>query len=199
MTKQDLAINTQAGATMSSVEIAKLTGKRHDNVVRDIRNMLERLGEGHGIHLLERTYTSRSNTTQPELVLGFDGVLMFLSGCAASIRQPVITLVAQKVVEHQKVMDALRLFDLSELPGEMFLYVAKNKGTGNFKVGISRNPEERVKALQVGCDGELQLIATVSAKNGYQSEAQAHARLSNSLVHGEWFSATQEEVLEASR
>lgn len=40
MHKQALAINTQAGATMSSREIARLTGKRHDSVIRTISTLI---------------------------------------------------------------------------------------------------------------------------------------------------------------
>lgn len=43
MHKQALAINTQAAATMSSIEIAQLCEKRHDNVTSDIRKMLAEL------------------------------------------------------------------------------------------------------------------------------------------------------------
>ena len=36
--------NANQPVTMSSLEIAKLTGKEHKNVLRDIRNLLEELG-----------------------------------------------------------------------------------------------------------------------------------------------------------
>ncbi len=40
MHKQSLVINTQAGATMTSREIAELTGKRHDSVIRTISTLI---------------------------------------------------------------------------------------------------------------------------------------------------------------
>lgn len=45
--------------TMSSLEIAELTGKRHDNVMRDIKNMLDELGEG--VLSFEDTYINKQN------------------------------------------------------------------------------------------------------------------------------------------
>ncbi|MGH5446101.1 Rha family transcriptional regulator, partial [Klebsiella pneumoniae] len=36
-------INLDQLISMTSLEIAELTGKRHDNVIRDVRKMLEEL------------------------------------------------------------------------------------------------------------------------------------------------------------
>jgi Rha family phage regulatory protein len=57
-----LAMFESGKLTMSSREIAELTGKRHDNVVRDIRAMLIKLHEKVGGGLsFEDTYTDPQN------------------------------------------------------------------------------------------------------------------------------------------
>ena len=50
---------TQKPLTMSSREIAELTGKMHRNVVRDIEKMLKNIGEG--VLKFEHTYTNNQN------------------------------------------------------------------------------------------------------------------------------------------
>lgn len=37
--------------TMTSLQIAEITGKTHSNVMRDIRNILEQLEEKHGNYI----------------------------------------------------------------------------------------------------------------------------------------------------
>lgn len=61
MNELKLIQNTQ---TMSSLEIAKLTGKEHKNVLADIRRILEEMNEG-GELRFERTYLSEQNKELP--------------------------------------------------------------------------------------------------------------------------------------
>lgn len=51
--------------TMSSLQIAEITGKRHDAVLRDIRNLLE---QGVDVHnFVETFYTDKSNRQSQRL------------------------------------------------------------------------------------------------------------------------------------
>lgn len=194
MQNQSLVINPQAGATMTSLEIATVTGKRHDHVIRDIRTMLKQLSLHQGG--FESSYIDAQNRRQQCFELDLERILVLFGQYPASVKAPIMEAVAKNISQHKELISAIQDFDLDEVPASMYLYVAKNTSTGSLKVGISANPEKRIKALQVGCDGILELVATVSAENGFQSESDAHKRLSGHRIHGEWFSASADYVLE---
>jgi len=61
MEKNLTVIESSNVLTMSSLEIAELTGKRHDNVVRDIKAMFEQLGDSEGLLKSEDTYVNPQN------------------------------------------------------------------------------------------------------------------------------------------
>ena len=93
MTKQDLVINTQAGTTMSSREIATVTGKQHKNVVRDIRSMLGQLDKD--TLSFERIYFDAQNREQLEFVLDRLHVECLLTGYSIPLRMKVLERLAE--------------------------------------------------------------------------------------------------------
>lgn len=101
--------------TMSSREIADLTGKRHDNVMADIRKMLveiqspEKLGD----------YIDTKNRIQQMLLLNKEECLCLISGYSIKLRMAIIKrwqeLESQKSLIPQTLPEALRLAaDLAE-------------------------------------------------------------------------------------
>ncbi|MCF5223929.1 hypothetical protein GIW32_10430 [Pseudomonas syringae] len=74
--------------TMSSLEIAKLTGKRHDSVIRDIRNMLGELESD--LHSFEEIYKDQGGRTYPCFNLDRHHTECLLTGYSAKMRMRVI-------------------------------------------------------------------------------------------------------------
>lgn len=85
------AVATGAALTMSSREIAELTGKEHRNVMRDGRAMLSELyGEG-GMLSFEHTYRNQQNGQEyPELRLPKRETLILVSGYSVEMRARII-------------------------------------------------------------------------------------------------------------
>ncbi len=84
---ENLILSSNDGR-MSSVEIAELTGKRHDTVLRDIRNLLNQ-GVG-ALNFVETSYTDKSNRQSPCFNLTKKGCLILAAGYDAKLRERII-------------------------------------------------------------------------------------------------------------
>lgn len=77
----------------------------------------------------------------------------------------------------------------------MKVYLANQTGTNLYKIGITKkNPETRVKELQVGNAGTLKLIESFATKYGYKMEAAMHAHFRLKNVRDEWFELEEDDV-----
>lgn len=81
----------KSNITMSSREIAELTGKRHDNVMRDIRKMLTDIHGEAGVLKFEDTYMNYQNgQPYPIFNLPKDETLCLLTGYDSGSRFKVV-------------------------------------------------------------------------------------------------------------
>ena len=99
---------------MSSREIAKLCEKRHDHIIRDIRRMLEDLGdESHSPNLgsenssekgwIKTTYKNSRNQEQPEFLLNFELTMTLISGYNVVLRNRVIKRWQELELQQQQI------------------------------------------------------------------------------------------------
>lgn len=85
---------------MSSLEIAELTGKRHDAILRDIRNLLKQGVSAH--NFVETSYRDKSNRQSPCFELTKKGCLILASGYDAVLREKIIDRWEQLELEKRK-------------------------------------------------------------------------------------------------
>ena len=116
--------------TMSSREIAELTGKQHRNVVRDIRAMLDELERD--VLTFERIYLDGMNRQQTEYLLDRELTETLITGYSIKLRHKVILRLheleqmASAPAIPQTLPEALRLAaDLAEQNSHLQLVVAE--------------------------------------------------------------------------
>lgn len=114
------------GQTMSSREIADLCDKRHDNVMRDIRDMLIQLhGEG-GLLKFEGSYTNAQNKQQLCFNLPKRETLILVSGYKLEIRARIIDRWQQLEEQARQPVDPMiALNDPATMRGLLLSYSEK--------------------------------------------------------------------------
>lgn len=85
--------------TITSMEVAELTGKRHADVIRDIRGLLKQ-----GVaerNFASGNYLDKNNQNRPCYSLTKKGSLILASGYNAKLREAIINRWAELELEHQ--------------------------------------------------------------------------------------------------
>lgn len=80
---------------------------------------------------------------------------------------------------------------------EQKLYVIRQLETGFCKIGISKNPDSRVKELQVASPYKLRvsLIVSINIGTAKRLEQELHDYFKKFRVSGEWFKDTSDEKI----
>lgn len=80
---------------MSSLEIAEITGKRHDRILKDARKMLEELGligvvKTDASSFVETSYQNSQNKAQPMVILDKELTFTLLTGYSVKLRNLIV-------------------------------------------------------------------------------------------------------------
>ena len=86
----DRLMSATTEQTITSLEVAELTGKEHKNVVRDIRNILAQLDENAQLNFEPGSYKDAQNQERPMFKLTKEGCLCLISGYDAILRMKII-------------------------------------------------------------------------------------------------------------
>lgn len=134
--------------TMNSLEISKLTGKRHDNVMTDIRSMLEELELNAPDFSGAQTYNN--NNTRTVYSLDKELTLTLVSGYSVKMRHAIIK--RWQELESRLPMDAERiaseLIARGILPGMVGWWSEQLNGGYHGENNWNITPKSSVSELQ---------------------------------------------------
>ena len=68
-----------------------------------------------------------------------------------------------------------------------FVYLIQSLEEGYYKIGVSKNPNKRLKQLQTGNSSQLKLIESYPSEYAHKIEKTIHNFLSYAKKEGEWF------------
>ena len=112
----------------------------------------------------------------------------------ASLFSPEIAIEAyESISQVDKILAALNDFDISEFEEELsatpvYVFSAVEVSTGNIKIGLSKNPEQRIKQLQQGNPDSIVLSGYFLAENPYKKKKEILESNHNNILIGDWLS-----------
>ena len=81
----------------------------------------------------------------------------------------------------------------------MFIYIFGNNVKQSYKVGISKNPDKRIKQLQTGCPFSINVVYKIETPHARKVESWFHQDYSDLNTSGEWFLLNPEDLTKAKK
>jgi len=179
-----------------SIYLSKIMGKKHGEVARIIRKLLVVDGDfSKEVHEFSQEYRGNNYSAYKLTTLASMIVLSSLtSDKARHLKRAIFSSMSSAIgLEHIKsLIEAIDNFEIPDDLCDLSVYAIRNEATGAIKLGISRNPEARLKQLQTGCDGILVLVAVKHAPQRFADEAILHEKYESKRIRGEWFLIDEE-------
>ena len=87
----------ESKGTMTSLEIAEITGKEHYNILADIRDEIKKLGEERAALIFQGgEYKDKNNQNRPIFIANMQGILQLGARYSADVRYKLIEKVTKK-------------------------------------------------------------------------------------------------------
>jgi len=104
-------------------------------------------------------------------------------------QENIINCLFESIDEYIKVDNPYESY-IPLLKDDEKLYFIQEENRGSIKIGISKEPEERLKALQTGNSKKLRLLWMVNPKNR-SVERNLHKIFNDDRLEREWFEPTE--------
>jgi len=181
------------GGFTTSLVIADKFEVRHKDVIRKIENLVEK-DVNHRLTFKESFYINSQNKKQKMYEMDISGFLflcLVFKTTETSIEKKITIVdeVSKQIKDATAIAEAIQSIDVDiETKDPLYIYVIVEKYSRRYKIGISKNPQERIKQLQTGNPEPLELVMYYEAKNRFITEKELHEENKDNRLQGEWFS-----------
>ena len=192
MTNQIAQLNDSQ--TMSSLEVAELTGKQHKHVLRDIRNIVKSLSPELRLGFKSSTYKDSTGKANRCYNLDKDSTLCLITGYDVNARMKIIKRWQELETESlMEMIDRLAITQCSfkrEQPH--FVYLISD---GDYiKIGVTNDIDQRVQSLQTGNPNQLTILTCIPCENARYIEGMLHGVFDDFKMQGEWFNLSESQI-----
>ena len=147
-------------------------------------SIIECLGDG---HVETAPFIDSLGRTQEPTIIS-ETALTFLALRSQRLKgSNVISAILSQISDSKAIIKALNDFEVPDDLPEMYVYAIREAESKRIKLGISRDPQARLRQLQTGNSQKLELVAFKPAVNRFAEERALQADNAASRIRGEWF------------